>query len=86
MKYRVGAVEPGRRIWFDVGRAMPNGHGVELFPVENGTRVRHTLDSPLRGVFALLWPIMIRRAHDRAIEGLLDNLERAMARKTAWMP
>ncbi|UWF77290.1 MULTISPECIES: SRPBCC family protein [Microbacterium] len=84
--YRVGEVEPGRRLWFDVGRAMPRGHGVELFAVERGTLVRHSIDSPLRGLFALLWPITLRRQHDRAIEGLLDNLERAMARKAARTP
>ncbi|MFI6294022.1 SRPBCC family protein [Nonomuraea sp. NPDC050790] len=82
-RYRVAVVEPGRRLWFDVGRTIGGGHGFELFPVAGGTLVRHTINGRLSGLFALLWPLVIRRAHDRALEGLLDNLEREVARAHA---
>ncbi|MFI6505732.1 SRPBCC family protein [Nonomuraea typhae] len=84
MKYRVAVVEPGRKLWFDVGRAISGGHGFELFPAEGGrTLVRHQLKGRLGGLFALLWPLVIRRAHDKALEGFLDNLEREVTRAHA---
>ncbi|GEK79429.1 SRPBCC family protein [Agrococcus baldri] len=78
-RYRVAEVEPGRRLWFDVGRSMRGGHGFELRPVEGGTLVRHSIDGRLGGLLGVLWPITVRRQHDAALEGMLDNLERAMA-------
>lgn len=77
-KYSVAIVEPGERLWFDVAWAMTGGHGFELFPVcESHTLVRHSVGGRLKGAFALLWPVVIRRQHDRAVEGILDNLAAA---------
>lgn len=79
--YRVAVVDPGRRLWFDVDWALSDGHGFELFPVGDAhTHVRHSVNGHLRGTFALLWPVFIRRQHDRALEGILDNLSAAMSR------
>ncbi|MEV4899452.1 hypothetical protein AB0K48_60065 [Nonomuraea sp. NPDC055795] len=82
-RYRVAVVEPGRKLWFDLGKTISGGHGFELFPVEGGTLVRHHLKGRLSGVFALMWPLIIRRHHDKALEGLLDNLEREVAHADA---
>jgi hypothetical protein len=77
LRYHVGAVEPGRRLWFDTGRQLSGGHGFTLHPRGSGTLVRHELQGRTGGMFRLLWPLLIRRQHDIVIEKLLDNLERA---------
>lgn len=77
-EYTVQAVERPHRLWFDV-RHLGGGHGFELSPVgDRRTLVRHSLRGRLRGAWILLWPVYIRWAHDRAVEGLLDNLSEAM--------
>ncbi|WP_433253685.1 SRPBCC family protein [Streptosporangium sp. CA-135522] len=83
MRYRVGAIEPGRRLWFDTGTQLSGGHGFTLHPVEGGTLVRHELKGRTGGVFRLMWPLVIRRKHDVVIEKILDNLEREISRAHA---
>lgn len=82
-RYRVAVVDPGRMLWFDLGRALSGGHGFELFPVGERTLVRHTIEGRPGRLFALMWPLMIRRQHDRAMAGTLDNLDRAVVRAHA---
>ncbi|GAA3444967.1 SRPBCC family protein [Planomonospora venezuelensis] len=79
MRYRVGAVEPCRRLWFDT-REMTGGHGFTLHPAEGGTLVRHEIKGRTTGLFRLLWPVLIRWQHDAVLERLLDNLEREAGR------
>lgn len=83
IEYTVQTVEEPRRLWFDV-KHLSGGHGFELSPVgDRCTLVRHSLRGRLRGSFIVLWPVYVRWAHDRAVEGLLDNLATAMALDTA---
>lgn len=80
MRYRVGAVEPPRRLWFDTGTQLSGGHGFTLLEREGGTLVRHELKGRTGGMFRLMWPLVIRRKHDVVIELVLDNLEREATR------
>lgn len=73
---RIGTLEPCRRIWFDMGRAMPDGHGFIVNPVKGGTHVRHEVNGRLGPVLKVLWPLFIRRKHNLVLELLLDNLVR----------
>jgi uncharacterized protein YndB with AHSA1/START domain len=81
MRYRVGAVEPCRRLWFET-REMTGGHGFTLRPAAGGTLVRHEIKGRTTGLFRLLWPVLIRWQHDAVLERLLDNLEREAGRAT----
>ncbi|MFI6522781.1 SRPBCC family protein [Spirillospora sp. NPDC050679] len=81
LRYRVGAVEPGRRLWFDTGKQLSGGHGFTLHPRDGGTLVRHELTGRTGGMFRLMWPLVIRRQHDVVIEQVLDNIEREAARQ-----
>ncbi|MEU8800957.1 SRPBCC family protein [Spirillospora sp. NPDC048819] len=76
LRYCVGAVEPGRRLWFDTGKQLSGGHGFTLHPQHGGTLVRHELKGRTGGMFRLMWPLIIRRQHDTVIEKVLNNLER----------
>ncbi|WP_433167146.1 SRPBCC family protein [Kribbella sp. CA-247076] len=80
LRYHVGAVEQGRRLWFDTGRQLSGGHGFSLHPRGGGTLIRHELTGRTGGMFRLLWPLVVRRQHNRIIEQLLDNLEREIIR------
>ncbi|MFF5206517.1 SRPBCC family protein [Streptosporangium sp. NPDC000396] len=82
-RYRVSIVEPGRRLWFDLGKSLSGGHGFTLHPVEGGTLVRHELKGRTGGMFRLLWPLVIRRKHDVVVEKILDNLAREISRAHA---
>ncbi|GAA3671837.1 hypothetical protein GCM10022224_040020 [Nonomuraea antimicrobica] len=82
-RYVVGAVEPGRRLWFDTGKVLSEGHGFVLIPVEGGTLVRHELKGRLSGTFRLLWPLVVRRLHDKVVEHILEALEREVTRNHA---
>ncbi|WP_327086713.1 hypothetical protein OIE66_30880 [Nonomuraea sp. NBC_01738] len=72
--YRVGTLEPGRKLWFAVSPKF--SHGFTLHQAEGGVLIRHEMRGTLPGVMRLLWPIVIRRAHDRTLEQLLDSMER----------
>ncbi|MFC6887397.1 MULTISPECIES: SRPBCC family protein [Actinomadura] len=82
LRYRVGAVEPEHRLWFDTGKQLSGGHGFTLHPQRGGTLVRHELKGRTGGMFRLMWPLVIRRQHDIVIEKILDNLVREAAGST----
>lgn len=86
MRYRVGVVEPGSRLWFDTPRGFSEGHGFTLTPAEGGTLVRHEVRGRTRGAMRLLWPLVIRRKHNVVVEALLDNLEREVAGTPPILP
>ncbi|MFI6326108.1 hypothetical protein ACIBG8_51915 [Nonomuraea sp. NPDC050556] len=77
---RIKTLEPGRKLWFDMGRAMPNGHGFTLTRVEGGTLLRHEVKGPLGPALKILWPLIIRKKHDTVLELLLDNIRHEVAR------
>lgn len=81
-RYTVQVVDAPRRLWFDVSQ-LGGGHGFELSPVgDRCTLVRHSLGGRLRGSFIFLWHVYVRWAHDKAVEGLLENLAAAMTLET----
>ncbi|WUI02710.1 hypothetical protein OHR68_13170 [Spirillospora sp. NBC_00431] len=80
LRYRVKTVEPGRRLWFDTGAQLSEGHGFTLIERDGGTLVRHELKGRTGGMFRLMWPLVIRRKHNVVIERVLENLEREATR------
>jgi uncharacterized protein YndB with AHSA1/START domain len=82
MRYFVGEVEPGHRLAFDAPRGGQPGfhgrHGFTLTPAEGGTLVRHELRAG-GALFLLAWALIVRRDHDRAVETILDSIERGVA-------
>lgn len=83
LTYRVGTVEPGRKLWFDTGKAISGGHGFTLTTVAGGTLVSHELKGRLGGMLKFLWPVLVRRQHNAVIELILAGLEREVARARA---
>ena len=54
-------------------------HWFEVDPVGRGTLVRHVVEGTARGAFEAVWSTRVEPLHDRILEALLDNLERAVA-------
>jgi uncharacterized protein YndB with AHSA1/START domain len=86
MRYRVGAVEPNRRLWFDTPDDFTGGHGFTITPTDGGALVRHEIKGRTRGLVRWLWPIWIRHAHDAVLEDLLDKLSRQIAGEAPLLP
>ncbi|GIH61557.1 hypothetical protein [Microbispora siamensis] len=86
MRYQVGVVEPGSRLWFDTPGGFSGGHGFTLTPTEGGTLVRHEVKGRTLGAMRLLWPLVIRRRHNAVVEALLDNLDREVSGTPPILP
>ncbi len=86
MSYRVGAVEPGREIWFDTAGYFTGGHGFTITPSGGHTLVRHEIKGRTVGAMRWLWPLTVRPKHDAVVEDLLDKLCRALAGETPLLP
>lgn len=93
IRYRVTAYEPGRRVecTFQPGRGMDGTHTLSVEPAGPQRSVlRHVLDVRPRGRMRVLWPLVIRFAHDAVLEDLLDNAEAALgvgpAHPARWSP
>lgn len=76
--YKVKTVEPGKELWFDMGTAMPEGHGFTLTATDQGTLVRHTIAGKPGLKLRLAWPV-IRPKHDYVIEHILDGIQARVA-------
>jgi hypothetical protein len=82
--YSVSEYEPGRRVWFRfTDDDLPGGHGFDVLEAHGGTLLRHTLRARPRGKMRILWPAMVRDAHDALLEDLLDNAERELTGRVA---
>lgn len=81
IRYRVSAYAPGRRAEFTfTGRlGMVGTHTFEVVPLDPGrTLLRHVVDGEAHGALIVLWPALIRFAHDAVVEQLLDRAEAAV--------
>lgn len=81
IRYRVTGYEPGRRVefTFDPAIGLTGTHVAEVRPAGAGHCVlRHRLQARATGGMRLLWPLVVRTAHDTVVEHLLDNAERAV--------
>jgi hypothetical protein len=59
-------------------RELQGEHWFELEPAAAGTLVRHTVEGEALGHYEALWRDRIQPAHDKILEGILDNLEAAL--------
>jgi hypothetical protein len=59
-------------------RELQGEHWFELEPAPAGTLVRHTVEGEALGHYEALWRDRIQPAHDKILEGILDNLEAAL--------
>jgi hypothetical protein len=93
IRYRVTAYDPGRLVEF----TFPSTSGVagtHTFSVEalgpDRSVLRHVLDARPRGSMRLLWPLVVRFAHDAVLEDLLDRAEATLgvgpAHPARWSP
>lgn len=91
IRYRIEAYEPGRCLVFrfEPGQGLEGIHRFDIEPMSaEATRLVHTLDTRLTGATRLVRRPLLR-LHDRLIEDLLDNAERATSRcdvESARMP
>jgi hypothetical protein len=72
---------PGAARAFRVVRPpeLQGDHWFELEPVPAGTLVRHTVEGEALGDYEAVWRDRIQPAHDKILEGVLDNLGAALA-------
>jgi hypothetical protein len=72
---------PGAARAFRVVRPpeLQGEHWFELEPVPAGTLVRHTVEGEALGHYEAVWRDRIQPAHDKILEGVLDNLGAALA-------
>lgn len=79
IRYQIEAYEPGSRLVFrfEPGQGLDGIHRFDVEPLGAGsTRLTHTLDVRLQGATRLLRRPLLGM-HDRLIEDLLDDAERA---------
>ncbi|MEV2249090.1 DUF2867 domain-containing protein [Streptomyces sp. NPDC050147] len=91
VRYRVVGYEPGSRVRFAFTPPDNGFHEMSVEPAGEGRcRVRHVLETELRGANRLMWPAVVRPLHDTMVEEIFDNMERAAtgdcARPVRWSP
>jgi hypothetical protein len=81
IRYFVAEYEPGRRLrfQFEPSSGLDGYHQlvVESRP-DGSSRLTHVLEGRLRGTTRIVWPLLIRRLHNRCIEDLFDRAESAV--------
>ncbi len=92
VEYTVDAYDPGRRVVFRFadGLGLVGTHKLEVEPQGTATLVRHVLEGHTTGWMRLMWPAVVRWAHDAVLEDLLDKVERGatgeVRRPARWSP
>ncbi|WP_447036891.1 DUF2867 domain-containing protein [Streptomyces sp. DSM 118878] len=91
VRYSVVEYEPGSRVRFAFTPPDDGFHEMSVEPAGEGRcRVRHVLQTGLRGRNRLLWPAVVRPLHETIVEEVFDNIERAAtgrcARPVRWSP
>lgn len=88
IRYRIEDYEPGGSLAFrfEQGQGLEGIHRFDVEPLGPGqTRLTHTLDTRLTGATRLL-KLPLLSMHNRLIEDLLDNAERATSGRTVESP
>lgn len=72
VRYRVIAYKPGERVEFRFadGLGIDGTHRLEVI---DGPGLRHTIEADMSGSMRMLWPVVVRWAHDQCLEDLLDR-------------
>ena len=81
IRYTVTAHEPGRRVEFTFDRStgISGTHAMSVVDVGDGTSLlRHVLEGRAHGPMVLLWPLVVRWAHDALVEDAFDRAEAAL--------
>lgn len=93
VRYRVTAYDPGRKVEFTFGPELgiDGTHVLSVEPAGSDRSIlRHVMDARTRGWMRLVWPLVVRPAHDAVLEDLLDRAEVALgvgpARPARWSP
>jgi hypothetical protein len=93
IRYTVTAHDPGRHVEFafDPSTGLHGRHALHVVDLGDGTAVlRHVLEGRAHGAMVLLWPLVVRWAHDALVEDALDLAEAAVgvgpAVPVRWSP
>ena len=91
VRYSVVEYEPGSRVRFAFTPPDDGFHEMSVEPAGEGRcRVRHVLETGIRGANRLLWPAVVRPLHETIVEEVFDNIERAATGRCAspvrWSP
>jgi hypothetical protein len=81
IRYAVTAHDAGRRVEFTFAPSsgIEGTHAFSVEPLEDGTAVlRHVLEGRARGATLLIWPLVVRWAHDAVVEDAFDQAEAAL--------
>ncbi len=79
--YTVTTHEPGRLIEFAFDRStgIDGTHALSVSDLGDGTALmRHVLEGRAHGAMVLLWPLLVRWAHDALVEDAFDLAEGAL--------
>lgn len=77
IRYTVTAHEPGRHVEFsfDESSGIDGTHALTVIDQGDGTLLRHVLKGRPHGSMILLWPLVVRWAHDALVEDAFDLAE-----------
>ena len=81
IRYTVTAHERGRRVEFAFDRrtGLDGTHALVVVDPGDGTALlRHVLEGRTHGAMVLLWPLVVRWAHDALVEDAFDRAEAAL--------
>lgn len=81
IRYTVTAHEPGRHVEFafDPSIGIHGTHALTVLDLGDGTALlRHVLQGRAHGPMLLLWPLLVRWAHDALVEDAFDLAESAL--------
>ena len=93
IRYTVTAHDPGRLVEFTFDReiGLDGTHTLSVVDLVDGTcLLRHELEGRVHGSMTLLWPLVVRWAHDALVEDAFDLAEAALGAGPAvparWSP
>ena len=93
IRYTVTAHDPGRLVEFTFDReiGLDGTHTLSVVDLGDGTcLLRHELEGRVHGSMILLWPLVVRWAHDALVEDAFDLAEAAVVAGPAvparWSP
>jgi hypothetical protein len=93
IRYTVTAHEPGHLVEFafDPSTGIDGTHALTVVDLGDGTcLIRHTLAGRTHGAMVLLWPLVVRWAHEAVVQDAFDLAEAAVGAGPAvparWSP
>lgn len=93
IRYTVTSHQVGRHVGFAFDRrsGIDGTHAFSVVDLGDGTSLlRHVIDGRFHGAMVVLWPLVVRWAHDALLEDAFDCAERALGtgpeRPARWSP